>query len=222
MRYLLFDADETIWDFKATEDIGLKKVFSLYDIDYTEETFNAYMEGNILCWREYENGTLSLDELETKRWKLFFNKIGRNVSASEAAEIFKDTLAHNGILLPGAGEFLESIKEYPKSLVTNGISSIQRQRLRDTGIEHYFENIFISSEIGYNKPQKELFDYVFKAVGKTNRECIMIGDSEHSDIRGAVNAGMESIYINFSGKKCDIATWSVSSYTELEALIRRI
>ena len=50
----------------------------------------------------------------------------------------------------------------------------------------------------------------------------MIGDSEHSDIRGAVNAGMESIYINFSGKKCDIATWSVSSYTELEALIRRI
>ncbi len=222
MRYLLFDADETLWDFKATEDIGLRRIFSLYDIEYTEEMFNAYMEGNLLCWREYECGALSLDDLEIKRWELFFKKIKRNLPAEETAKIFKDTLAHNGILLPGAGEFLDNIKDCPKSLVTNGISSIQRQRLKDTGIEPYFDNIFISSEIGYNKPQKELFEYIFRTIGKTNKECIMIGDSEHSDIQGAVNVGMESIYINFNGIKSETATYSASSYKELEALIRRI
>lgn len=222
MRYLLFDADETIWDFKATEEIALKKIFSHYDIEYTKDEIDSYMEGNLMCWREYENGRLNLDNLEIKRWRLFFEKTHRNLPADDTALFFKDALAHNGLLLPGAEEFLENIKDYPKSLVTNGISSIQRQRLRDTGIEHYFENIFISSEIGYNKPQKELFDYILGKIGRKKEECIMIGDSEHSDIQGAVNAGMESIYINFEGKKSSLSTYNVSSYRELEDLIGRI
>ena len=222
MRYLLFDADETIWNFKATEEIGLRKLFSFYNIPYDEENINSYMEGNVLCWREYEKGELDLDTLEVKRWKLFFDKTGRNYSPAEASLYFKDALAHNGILLDGAGEFLERIKEYPKSLVTNGISSIQRQRIKDTGIGEYFDHIFISSEIGYHKPQKELFEKILEVIKKDRSECIMIGDSVSSDILGASNVNMESIYINFLGHKAEAATYSVSSYEELENLIRRI
>ena len=223
MRYLLFDADQTIWDFNATEKIGLGKVFESCFLTSFEEMKDAYMVGNLLCWKEYEDGTLTLDELEVKRWRLFFDRIGRkDLSPENAAALFREALAHNGRMLPGAVEFLESIKERPKSLVTNGIAYIQRQRLRDTESEKYFDNIFISSEIGYHKPQKELFDAVLRALGKTGDECVMIGDSEHSDIQGAVNAGIDSIYLNFSGKKSDAATWSVSSYDELRDLIGRI
>ena len=222
MKYLLFDADETLWNFKATEEIALRKLFPIYNMEYDDKTVDDYEVGNRLCWKEYEGGTLALDELETKRWDLFFKRRSVDHSSLEAALLFRNLLAHNGILLDGADVFLESIKEYPKSLVTNGIAMIQRMRLKDTGIEKYFDNIFISSEIGYHKPQKELFDFIVKKLGKKKDECIMIGDSEHSDIMGAVNAGMESIYISFKGEKSSIATYSVSSYGELEDLIRSI
>ncbi len=223
MRYLLFDADQTIWDFNATEKIGLETVFSSFFIPMSKEMIDAYMAGNLLCWRDYEDGRLTLDELEVKRWRLFFERIGKEDGNAEgAAFLFKEALAHNGILLPGAEEFLTSISERPKSLVTNGIASIQRQRLKDTGCGRHFENIFISSEIGYHKPQKELFAYVLKSLGKNAGECVMIGDSIHSDIEGAAGAGIESIYLNFEGRKAEEATWSVSSYDELRALIETI
>ncbi len=222
MKYLLFDADETLWNFKVTEEIGLRKLFSSFHMEYDEKTIEDYEVGNRACWKAYEDGTLDLDTLEVKRWDLFFKRRGLDYSPLEAALLFRNLLAHNGILLDGASLFLESIKERPKSLVTNGIASIQRQRLKDTGIEKYFDNIYISSEIGFHKPQKELFEFILTNLGKEKDECIMIGDSENSDIMGAVNAGMESIYLNFDGKKSDKATYSVSSYKELENLIRRI
>ncbi len=222
MKYLLFDADETLWNFKATEEIALRKLFNHYSIEYNENSIMDYEEGNHRCWAEYEEGKMTLDVLETERWALFFSRIERDEDENEAALLFRDALAHNGILLQGAKDFLERIKTRPKSLVTNGIASIQRERLKDTAIEPYFENIFISSEIGYNKPQKELFDYILEKIGKRKEECIMIGDSERSDIQGAVNAGMESIYINFEGKICEKATYNVSTYSALGELLSRI
>jgi len=223
MRYLLFDADQTIWDFNATEKIGLGIVFESSFLPMSKEMIDAYMVGNLQCWRDYEDGKLTLDELEVKRWRLFFDRIGKgDGNAEEASFLFKEALANNGLLLPGADDFLLSIAGRPKSLVTNGIAYIQRRRLKDTGCDRHFEKIFISSEIGWHKPQKELFTTVLSALGKTRDECVMIGDSIHSDIEGAANAGIESIYLNFEGKKCPLATWSVSSYDELRALIETI
>ncbi len=222
MKYLLFDADETIWDFKATEKIGLSLIYKKYGLPDTEETTAEYMVGNLSCWADYEKGLINLNELEVLRWELFFSRIGKNYSAEEAAAFFGDVLSHNGILLKGAKKFLESISSYDKALVTNGISRIQRARIKDTGLDKYFNKIFISDEIGYRKPQKELFDYVLKDINKNKEDCIMIGDSEKSDIRGAINAGLESIYISFKGEKSSLATYSVSSYEELRDLIERI
>lgn len=222
MKYLLFDADQTLWDFKKTEEIALSILFSHFNIPNNEEMIEKYMCGNNLCWKEYEEGKLSLDRLETKRWELFFSKTGLSYSAEEAATLFGNSIAENGLLLEGAEDFLTSILDIPKALVTNGIARIQRRRLKDTKIEKYFDHIFISDEIGYHKPQKELFLYVLQKIGKKSKDCIMIGDSEKSDIEGAISVEMESIYFSQSGKKSAIATYSVSSYRELEELIRRI
>lgn len=222
MKYLLFDADQTLWDFKKTEEIALSILFSYYNIPNNEEMIEKYMSGNNLCWKEYEEGKLSLDELEIKRWELFFSKSGLSYSAKDAAKLFGKAIAENGILLDGAEDFLLSISDYPKALVTNGIARIQRRRLKDTKIEKYFDYIFISDEIGFHKPQKELFLYVLQKIGKESKDCIMIGDSEKSDIKGAISVNMESIYFSLEGKKSTLADYSVSSYKELEELIRRI
>lgn len=222
MKYLLFDADQTLWDFKQTEKIAIAILFNYFNIPNNEEITEKYMSGNNLCWKEYEEGKLSLDELEIKRWELFFAKTDLSYNAKEAANLFGKAIAENGILLEGAEAFLYSIRDLPKALVTNGIARIQRRRLKDTKIEKYFEHIFISDEIGYHKPQKELFLYILQKIEKESKDCIMIGDSEKSDIEGALSVNMESIYFSLDGKKSALASYCVSSYKELEELIRRI
>lgn len=223
MYYLLFDADMTFWDFHTTEQRSLVAMANHLGVEHNEQFLADYDVGNKWCWKQFEDSLLTIEKLEEKRWELFFERTGMlDQNTKEAAEFFGNQLASNGILLPGAGEFLENIKDLPKSLVTNGIARIQRARLKSTDTEKYFEHIFISQELGVNKPQKAFFDIVLATLGKDKDECIVIGDSENSDIRGANNAGIKSIYLNFKGKKSENATWSVSSYEELEALLRSL
>lgn len=218
--YLLFDADQTIWDFKETEKISLSLLFQKFSLSESDETLEAYQKGNHWCWDAFEKGEITLEELETRRMELFFQNLGRdNLKAEEAAEYYAECLENNGIMLPGAHEMLQSLSSYPKALVTNGIARIQWGRLRDTDSAKYFEHIFISQEMGVQKPRKEFFDIVLSKIKRDKDECIVIGDSEKSDIQGAVNSGIRSILYSPSGKSSALATWSVSSYKELVELI---
>ena len=123
-------------------------------------------------------------------------------------------------MIDGAIDLLERLeKEYHLCLITNGIANIQRERIRRTDTTRFFRKIFISQEIGYAKPDKRFFDYVLATLGTDKENCIVIGDSLTSDIQGALNAGIESVYISFDGKQSDKATWSVSSYDELVRLL---
>lgn len=223
MRYLLFDADQTILDFNRTERVSLDRLFSLYGIEENLITMEKYRTANKFCWDSVENKSMTLEKLESERWRLFFESIGReDLNAKEAAIYFGNELGSNGFLLPGAKEMLNSLSSYRKSLITNGIAHIQRSRLKDTQIENYFERVFISQEIGEVKPQKGFFDYVFSVLNISKKETVVIGDSETSDIKGAKNYGLDSIYLSFEGKKSNEATWSVSSYRELIELIKKL
>ena len=221
--YLLFDADQTIWDFKETERISLSLLFSSLDLQNTKETLDAYEEGNLWCWDAFEKGKITLEELEKLRMSLFLRNLGRNEDeAPLAAERYATFLSRNGIMLPGAREMLESLSDYPKALVTNGIARVQRGRIEDSGIEKYFTHIFISQEMGVQKPRKEFFDVVLSTIKEDKEECIVIGDSEKSDIQGALNSNIRSIFYSPEGKVSSLATWSVSSYSEMVALIKSL
>ena len=221
--YLLFDADQTIWDFHATERISLKALFDYFHLPDSKETKDAYEEGNLWCWDQFEKGNITLATLERVRMELFFQNLKRpDLNADEAADLYATLLSENGIMLEGAREMLESLSDIPKSLVTNGIAKVQRGRLRDTDTEKYFQHIFISQEIGVQKPKKEFFDIVLKTINKDKDECIVIGDSEKSDIQGALNSGIRSIYYSPKGNISERATWSVSSFKEMIGLIRSI
>ncbi|MGN1163580.1 MAG: YjjG family noncanonical pyrimidine nucleotidase [Candidatus Ornithospirochaeta sp.] len=221
--YLLFDADQTIWNFNETERISLSLLFSSLGLDDTKETRDAYEEGNLWCWDAFEKGVITLEELETMRMALFFRNLGRNEDdAPSAAERYARFLSENAVMLSGAEEMLRSLSDYPKALVTNGLARVQRGRIKDTGIDKYFTHIFISQEMGVHKPMKEFFETVLATIGEDKDNCIVIGDSEKSDIQGAVNSGIRSIYYSPSGKISPKATWSVSSYSEMVALIKSL
>ena len=221
-KYLLFDADGTLYDFASSSRIALEKVMNKNSIAYNDNTHKLYEIGNKWCWECYEKGTLTQEELKTKRFQLFFNKLGLHQDPFVAGEDYVSFLSKEGIMIPGAMELLEKLGNRPKSIITNGIAKTQHGRFDRTDTKTYFDYIFISQEMGLQKPDKAFFDSVLKTIGKRADQCIVIGDNEKSDIQGAINGGMDSIFISFDGKKSELATYNVSSYKELSDLLSTI
>ncbi len=220
--FLLFDADNTLYDFDKTEEIALKKTFDFFSIPFTDQYINAYKTENKKCWVKLEKGEISLRHLRDIRFGLFFSLMGIKEDGKSAGSFYENELANNGIMLDGATEFLEAMEDYKKALITNGIGEIQRKRIESTDTGKYFDYIFISEEIGHQKPDKRFFDIVLSTIGVEKHQALVIGDSYSSDIKGANEAGIKSIFISFSGEKCDRADFSVSSYKELEKTIRSL
>lgn len=221
-KYLLFDADGTLYDFGKTEKIALSTLFSRYDLAYSNDNIEAYHKANDYCWREYEKGLMTQAYLKGYRFTRFLKSIGSAIDGVKMGYDFLTLLAENGIMLDGAVDFLESINNRGKSMITNGIAVVQRGRINGTNTQGYFDNLFISEEMGVHKPNKDYFDMVLSELKMSPDECLVIGDSENSDIQGAINAGIDSVYISFTGLKSDKATYSVSSYEELYELLKTI
>lgn len=221
-KYLLFDADGTLYDFKATESVALKRVFENYGIPWTKEMFMLYEEGNHFCWDQYEKGLMSQEKLKGERFRILFDKLSIKSDAEEAGDLYVDYLSEAGIMIDGALDFLESIKDRKMAIITNGIAKTQHGRFNRTNTKRFFEEIFISQEMKVAKPDKAFFDHVLDVIKRKPEECIVIGDSEKSDIQGAINANIDSIFINFDGKVSEKATYSVSSYEELYELLKTI
>ena len=221
-KYLLFDADGTLYDFASSSRVALDKVMRKNGIAYTDGNHQLYEEGNKWCWEMYEKGKMSQEELKTERFRIFFDKLNLHQDPFVAGDDYVSFLAQEGIMIPGALDFLEAIKDRPKSIITNGIAKTQHGRFDRTNTNKYFDHIFISEEIGYQKPDKAFFDFVLNKIKRSANECLVIGDSEKSDIQGAVNANMDSVFISFDNKKSEKATYNVSSFGELLQLLDKI
>lgn len=220
MHDLLFDMDGTLYDFKKSESVCLEKVFSEADIAYTDEMIALYQSVNHRLWDEYEKGLVSQSYVENERMQLFFDEIGCRKDGHKAASDYVEYLSQTDFMIDGARDFLERIKDNRRLfIITNGIAKTQYGRLRNSLTMDFYDRVFISGEIGLQKPEKAFFDHVMKEGGISRENAIVIGDSEKSDIMGARNAGMKSIFISFDRKKSSLADYSVSTYEELYSLI---
>ena len=177
-KHLLFDADGTLYDFKATEDVALSSLFSGLSLPYTDEFIDIYHEANSGCWKEYEEGVLSMDRLRSERFRRFFGLIGKNDDPVEAGEEYIRLLGEAGIMLPGAVGFLKEIHgHYPMYIITNGIADTQHMRFSGTDTEKFFNGIYISEELGVQKPDPGFFRKVLDDIGIEKENAIVIGDS---------------------------------------------
>ncbi|MBO4769771.1 MAG: YjjG family noncanonical pyrimidine nucleotidase [Clostridia bacterium] len=198
IKALFLDMDDTILDFERSERESVSFVMRSFGVEPTERNVRLYHEINARQWRLLEKGVYTRDEILTRRFRLFFDKLNVKADIFSVQSLYESTLAVSAYVMDGAQDFLErAAGKYRLFLASNGTEYVQRRRIDLSGIGRFFENIFISGEIGFNKPAPEFFSIALqKCGGLEAEECVMIGDSLTSDILGGRNAGMKTVYFN--------------------------
>lgn len=195
---LLFDLDNTLLDFDKAEANALTKALGDAGVTVTEGMRDRYNKINLAQWKLLEQGKVTREEVKIRRFKLLFQEFDIKVSPQKAARYYQTYLGQGHYFIEGAEEVLQELsKKFRIYLVTNGTLSVQRGRLKSSGIEKYLEGVFVSEEIGYNKPSIEYFNKCFAQIPDFKKEnTVIIGDSLSSDIQGGINAGIKTIWFH--------------------------
>jgi putative hydrolase of the HAD superfamily len=227
-RQLFFDLDHTLWDFEANSRQTLEELYITLQlqakgVDDFDRFHKIYLLHNDKLWERYRNGFIKVDELRWKRmWLTLIEfKIGSETLAREMGNLFLDLLPTRKILFPHTFELLDYLtgKNYRLHLITNGFEKTQHNKLKNAGIDKYFGEVITSEGSNSLKPHKEIFEYAFLKTGALKKESIMIGDSLEVDIQGAMDAGIDQVFVNHLGIVPEIKpTYSVFSLKELEGI----
>ncbi len=227
-KHLFFDLDHTLWDFEANSRHTLEELFrdmelAAKGVDDFERFHRYYLVHNEKLWERYRNGFIKVDELRWKRmWLTLLDfKIADEPLARDMGVRFLDLLPTRKILFPYTREILDYLLagKYQLHLITNGFEKTQYSKLKHSGLEHYFTQVITSEGSNSLKPHREIFEYAFRKTGSQPEESIMIGDSIEVDILGAINAGIDQVFVNHLGIETDIRpTYTVRSLKELEKI----
>jgi putative hydrolase of the HAD superfamily len=225
-KHLFFDLDHTLWDFDANSRLTLQELYSTFGLEKKGiENFDLfhknYLVNNYKLWARYRNGFIKVDELRWKRmWLTLMDfKIGDEPLARSMGDQFLAMLPFRKILFPHTFEILQFLtdKNYQLHLITNGFEATQHHKLKNSGLDKFFIEVITSEGSNSLKPHKEIFDYALMKTKSQCHECIMLGDSMEADIQGAINAGMDQVYVNHLNIEASIKpTYTVYSLKELE------
>ncbi len=222
-RYLFFDADGTLFDFDQAEYNAFRNMETSLGLGFSDEHAKLYNHCNQGCWQEFEKGLLTLENLKVERFKRFAAEVHLDLDAKLLSKTYETELSHQGILFEHSIEVLETLRSrgYTLFLASNGISNIQRGRIQVSNIGKYFKHIFISEELGFQKPDQRYFTYMFEKTGLMERkfETLMIGDSLSSDIAGS---GMDTLWLNLGGKQSTPLIHPTYTHTTLLSILDRL
>ncbi|MGF2411865.1 YjjG family noncanonical pyrimidine nucleotidase [Ferruginibacter sp.] len=228
-KHLFFDLDHTLWDFNANAKAALTDLYALFDLDKKvaaafEDFYNKYLYHNEILWDKYHNGLITAEDLKWKRMyrTLLDFKIGDEPLSKELSGKFLELLPVKKILFPHTTEILDYLldKKYVLHLITNGFERTQWSKINNSGLAKYFTHMITSEASNSLKPKKEIFDYAMNKAGATLKESIMIGDNLDADIQGAINAGMDSIFVNHINATAHVkSTYTIYHLKELELIL---
>lgn len=195
---ILFDADGTLWDFDASAKRSIETIFNRRGYQFTDEVFDRYEKINKGLWKRYERGEMPRDRVLTERFDMLFTELGINAEGAAFEDEFRTELENCPIWMDGAQELLTELRPHFKIyIVTNGVSSTQHKRIALTGLDRCVDDIFISDEIGAQKPHPAFFDHVFAHIEPCPKEeILLVGDSLSADILGANCSGIRSCWFN--------------------------
>ena len=195
---ILFHLDNTLLDFSKAEQIALTETLTQLRVPPKEAVLSRYSALNSEQWKLLEQGKIGRDEVKVRRYQLLFDELGVTHPAEEAAALYESLLGIGHYFMIGAEEVLQELfSSYHLYITTNGIAQVQRRRIESAELERYFQDIFISEEIGFNKPSRDFFDCCFARIPNFQREsAIIVGDSLSSDIQGGINAGIKTVWFN--------------------------
>lgn len=223
-KYIIFDLDNTLLNFTKSEHYALQDLFAKYGVIFNEENFSTYKEINHELWSKLEEGTIQKPAVLETRFARFFAAQGLQVDGKKADDEYRQFLEGRNDLIDGAYELLDYLTEegYILFAGTNGVGRTQRQRLKNAEMTHYFKELYISEEVGFEKPDVRFFDTIFTQENiKDLSKVLMIGDSLSSDIRGANRVGIDSIWLNLYSDKSveDKPTYECLSLKKIKELM---
>ena len=228
MKYshLFFDLDHTLWDFNANAKETLTEVFGQFDLHEKlnapfNDFYTTYLEHNEVLWNKYHKGFITAEELKWKRmWRTLLDfKIGDEQLARNMSASFLEILPKKKLLFEYTIDILEylSNKKYTLHLITNGFEKTQWSKLNNSNLSKYFTHVITSETSNSVKPAKEIFEYAMNKAGAISKESIMIGDNLEADIQGAINAGMDSVFVNYINATTELLpTYTITHLKQLE------
>ena len=224
IEFLFLDLDDTILDFHKAERVAINKTLRDFGLEPTEEVLGRYHVINKWHWEQLELGTLTRAEVQWKRFDALFSEFGVAADPHACAVRYMENLSIGHYFLPGAEETVELLsKKYRLFLASNGNASVQKGRMTSANLYRFFEKVFVSEEIGHNKPAKAYFDAAFAQIpGFDPAKALMVGDSLSSDIKGGNNAGIRTCWVNpgHAPRKPDIhVDYEIESLSQLPGLL---
>ncbi|PIC69469.1 noncanonical pyrimidine nucleotidase, YjjG family [Sporosarcina sp. P16b] len=216
---LLFDLDDTLFDFAETEKHALGNTFNTFGLPNGLEAYrDTYRAISSVIWDDLEQGRITLKELKVERFRRLFTQHELQVDASHFGELYIENLGYESHLIDGVEEMISKLSDYRLAILTNGFTLAQHARIAGSPLRDTFEAIIASEETGYKKPQPEIFDYTFQKLGITDpSRVLMIGDSLTSDIQGGINAGIDTCWFNPDRRENNIGiqpTYEIHSWAE--------
>ena len=223
---VFFDLDDTLLDFNRAEETALSATLREAGLEPAPELTARYSEINLSLWKALERGELSVEELRVRRFAMLFAELGLSLPAAETAERYEEHLSHGAWFVAGAEEVLRELHgRHRLFLASNGIPKVQRGRLRDAGILPYFEDVFISGELGAGKPSPEFFCRAFARIRDFRAdEAVMVGDSLSSDMAGGLAAGLTTVWFDRRGEDPGVVQphYRITHLDELPELLNLI
>ena len=227
IEFLFLDLDDTILDFHKAERVAINKTLRDFGLEPTEEVLGRYHVINKWHWEQLELGKMTRKDVQWKRFDELFREFGVVADPHACAVRYMENLSVGHFFLPGAEETVELLsKKYRLFLASNGNASVQKGRMTSANLYRFFEKVFVSEEIGHNKPSKAYFEAAFAQISDFDPEkALMVGDSLSSDIKGGNNAGIRTCWVNpgHAPRKPDIhVDYEMESLSQLPGLLENI
>ncbi len=225
-RWVVFDADGTLFDFDAAETAALERTLAEHGVACTPPVHRRYREISAELWAAFEAGDTTTERLKVARFERLLGEVGAAVDPEAVSVAYAEALGGEAPLMPGAEELVEELAgRFGLLLATNGIAEIQRRRFAITPIRRFFADVVISDEIGVAKPHPDFFAEALARIGDPpHAKVLMVGDSLSADIAGGAGFGLDTCWFNPRRLPLDGApepTYQITAFDELREILGR-
>lgn len=227
MKYkiIIFDADDTLFDFKKSEREAFKNTMEEFNLEYDENYhFKVYKEINNTLWKDFELGIIPQEKINEVRFKIFSDALNIKFNTDKFADSYIKNLGNASFLYEESTELIKYLyKDYILFIVTNGLKDVQNNRIKKSSIAKYFKNIIVSDEVKVAKPNPKIFEYALNDTTNTySDEILVVGDSLSSDIQGGINLKADTCWYNpnkIENKTTINPTYEISNLMDLKDIL---
>lgn len=224
MKYtlFLFDLDDTLLDFRASEQLSFERTMQALGLDTVPAgLFARYQAFNVGLWRAFEQGAVSKDFLKVERFRLAFADARLDLDPQAASRLYLESLADTVVLVEGARQLCATLAGIGEvGIITNGVEQIQHRRIAASGLQPYISFVATSEACGHAKPDSRFFEYAARMARRfAHAQTVIVGDRLDADILGANRFGIDSCWFNPGGLVNDTAALPTVEVARLDEVI---